>query len=182
MKNYDSKINPYLGVGILGAATPVAVYLIGFLATLLWGLVTILLFPLYYSGILDENAFTNITGIVSLVLQVIAVVVLTLVMSVFADLKIYHLLISSAASGVLFLITERFFFKIKFVNFPWQMLIFPRLFAKYNYSSLKTSQLTELGMYLTTAMFLTGTFFAISLVTWGICRAALRKNQVKERI
>lgn len=185
MKNYDSKINPYLGVGILGVATPVAVYLIGFFATLLWDLVSLLLFPLFYGSILNEIMFDNITVIISTVLQVLAVVILTLVLSVFADLKIYHLLISSVVSSLLFFIVERFIPKVRWVNFPWQMEFFPKFFAKrisVRFDSLNTKQFVELRIYLTTALILTGTFFLISLITWGIYRAASRNEQRGEKL
>ncbi|MDE6728876.1 MAG: hypothetical protein K2J80_13220 [Oscillospiraceae bacterium] len=185
MKNYDSKINPYLGVGILGVATPVAVYLIGFLATLLWGFVLVLLFPLFYGGILNEVAFDNITVIVSTVLQVLAIVILTLVLSVFADLKIYHLLISSVVSSILFLIVERFIPMVRGANFPWQWEFFPKFFAKrisVRFDSLNTKQFVELRIYLTTTLILTITFFLISLITWGIYRAASRNKQRGEKL
>lgn len=185
MKNYDSKINPYLGVGILGVATPVAVYLIGFLAMLLWGFVSILLFPLYYGSRLDADAFANITGIVATVLQVLAVVILTLVLSVFADLKIYHLLISAVVSSILFLIVERFIPMVRGANLPWQGLFFPKFFAKrisVSFNRLDTKQFVELRIYLTTALILTITFFLISLITWGIYRAASRNKQRGEKL
>lgn len=178
MKNYDSKINPFLGAGILGAAAPAAVYLIGFLAMLLWVAASLLFLPFYY--LLDFDAITNAAAIIAAVLQAIAVVAFTLLISVFADLKIYHLLISAAVSGVLFFIVERFIPKVRWVNFPWQTAIFPKLFANQldvRFDSLTNSEFVEQRMYFKTAPILTGTFFAISLITWGIYRAASRNKQ-----
>lgn len=182
MKNYDSKFNPFLGAGILGVATPMAVYLIGFLVTLLCGFVMILLFPLFYGGIFNEVAFENITAVVSAVLQVLAVVIITLVLSVFSNPKIYHLLLSAVVSSILFLIAERFIPMVRGANYPWQWLFFPKLFANrisVRFNSLDTKQFVELRMYLATTLILTGTFFAVSLITWGIYRAASHNKKPK---
>ena len=178
MKNYDSNYNPFAGAGILGTVTPVAIYLIGCLAFLVWGGVTLLLLPWFMLGSLDEVAFMNVTAIVSLVLQVVFVIIATLVLSVFSDLKIYHLLISAAVSGMLFFIVERFIPKIRWINFPWQMMIFERLFTNVTYS--RNDVFIGKRLYLITTLILTGAFFAVSLITWGIYQIASRNKKPKE--
>ena len=180
MKNYGSKFNPFAGAAILGAVTPVAVYIIGFLAFLVWCVVALLLFPFFYGGQLDDTAFLNITAIASLMLLVVFVIIATLVLSVFSDLKIYHLLISAGISGVLFFIVERFIPKIRWINLPWQMMIFERLFTNVKYS--REDVFIEKRLYLITTPILTGTYFAISLVTWGIYRAASHNKKPKEEL
>lgn len=59
MKNYDSKINPFVGAAILGFTVPVAVYAIlyiTFLVSLLAGSVVFL----FFAGKVDWNAFLKL--------------------------------------------------------------------------------------------------------------------------
>lgn len=182
MKNYDSKFNPFAGAGILGISVPVAVYLIGFIALLIWGLVSLLLLPFYLSGQLDGDAFGNITAIVATVLQVSAIVLLTLILSVFSKMRIYHVLLSAAISSSLFFIVERFIPKIRWANFPGTMMIFPALFKRYgiNYGRLTISEFVEHKYYLITTFLLLAACFVIVLVTWAIYQIDERKERRKD--
>lgn len=170
MKNYDSKFNPFVGAGILGVTVPVAVYVIGFITTLVWGLVSLFLFPFYYSGRLDENAFGNITAIVGAVMQVSAIVLLTLILSVFAGMKIYHILLSAAISTSLFFLVERFIPDVRWVSFPEVHIIFPALFKRYgiNYGSLSKAEFVDRNIYLITTLLLSAACLLIVLTTWAI--------------
>lgn len=174
MKNFDTRINPFLSAGILGFTTPVAVYFIGFLTMLLSVVATSVLLPFVWNNL---DKLMNVMEIGCLVLQVLLVIIFTLISSVFSNLKIYHLLISAAVSGVLFFIVERFIPNIRWINHPWQEAIFPKFFTNQYKSAFD-----ELQLYLPTTLILTGTFFAVSLITWGIYRAASHNKQHKQEL
>lgn len=116
MKNYGSKFNPFLGAGILGIAVPASIYLIGFFTFLIWGAITLLLLPFY---MLDQfhsaDSFTNITAIVATVLQTLAVVLITISLSVFSKMKIYHILLSAAIFSTVFFYYRTLYRKNKVV-------------------------------------------------------------------
>lgn len=179
MKNYDSKLNPFVGAGILGIAVPVAVYAIGFVALLVFGVVSLLLFPFFYGGHLNADAFGNITAIAATVLQVLLIVILTLIISVFSGMKIYHVLLSAVVSSLLFFIVERFIPLIRWANFPEIMVIFPALFKRsgINYGSLSKTEFVELKIYLTTTLLMSAVCALVVLITWTIYQIAVRKKQ-----
>lgn len=132
MNNYNSKFNPFVGMGILGAAVPISVYAVGFLASLFYGVIGLLLFPGFYSGELDEHLFLRITAIVATVLQITAIVTLTLIVNVFSKMKIYHVLLSVIISSTLFVIVERFLPTVWGLNLPETMVFFPSIFKDWN--------------------------------------------------
>lgn len=182
MKNYDTKFNPFLGAGILGIAVPVAVYAIGFVALLVFGVVSLLLFPFFYGGHLDADAFGNITAIAATVLQVLSIVILTLVLCVFSQMKIYHVLLSSVVSSLLFFLVERFIPLIRWANFPEIMVIFPALFKRsgIKYGSLSKTEFVELKIYLTTTLLMSAACALVVLITWMAARFAARKERHRD--
>lgn len=119
-------------MGILGAAVPISVYAVGFLASLFYGVIGLLLFPGFYSGELDEHLFLRITAIVATVLQITAIVTLTLIVNVFSKMKIYHVLLSVIISSTLFVIVERFLPTVWGLNLPETMVFFPSIFKDWN--------------------------------------------------
>lgn len=185
MKNYGSKFSPLVGAGILGIAVPASIYLIGFFTFLIWGAITLLLLPFY---MLDQfhsaDSFTNITAIVATVLQTLAVVLITISLSVFSKMKIYHILLSAAIFSTVFFIIERFTEKIRWANFPGTMTIFPALFKKRGiiYGSLSHAEFVEHNYYLITALFLVAACLLIVLITWAIYKVAARKEQHKDEL
>lgn len=182
MKNYDSKFNPFLGAGLLGAAVPVAVYLIGFIALLMWVAAITFLFPFFYGGQLNENTFSNITAIITTVFQVLSITFLALAITYFSRMKIYHVLLSVAVSSALFFLVERFMPAVRWANFPEVRVIFPVLFEKWgiNYDVLSKGQFIELKIYLTTTLLLSAACALIVLIAWTIMHFAARKERKAE--
>lgn len=175
MKNYDTKFNPFLGAGILGIAVPVAVYVIGFVALLVFCVVSLLLFPFFYGGHLDTDAFVIITAIAATVLQVLSIVILTLVLCVFSQMKIYHVLLSSVVSSLLFFLVECSIPSVRLANYPETMVIFSALFERsgINYNT----EFVELKLYLTTTLLMSAACALVVLITWTIYQIAVRKKQ-----
>lgn len=184
MKNYNSKFNPFAGTGILGITVPIAVYLIGFIAFLIWGVISLLLLPFYMLNQFDSDAFTHITAIVATVMQTLAVALLTVILSVFSKMKTYHILLSAAISSTVFFIIERFTSKIRWSNFPGTMMIFPALFKKIGirYESLSHADFVEYRYYLITALLLSASCALIVLITWTIYKITARKEQDKDEL
>lgn len=179
MKNHSSAMNPYLGAGILGFVTPVAVYIIGLAAALVWGLLTLFLLLLFYLNPLYGGAFTLISVYASLAVQVIVIAALTLIFCIFAGLKIKHLLISAGITALLYLFSEHFLLSFKLYNLPWMFWIYPGLFSEWlgdRYYKLTDSEFIEL-LSIPAALIQAGTFIAVSLITWGIYRAVSRRKR-----
>lgn len=166
MKNYSSHFNPFIGAGILGFAVPAAVYLIGFIALLVFVLAVLLLLPFYMGNILDSNLFMNITAVIATVLQAAAIVILTLVLGVFARMKLGHVFLSIGISTGLFFLVERFFKQIRWSNFPEVAVFFPKLFEGCD--KLTNTEFVSTGMYVKTALFLSGACAVIVLITRAI--------------
>lgn len=184
MKNYSSKFNPFAGTGILGITVPIAVYLIGFIAFLIWGVISLLLLPFYMLNQFDSDAFTHITAIVATVMQTLAVALLTVILSVFSKMRIYHVLLSVAISSSVFFIVERFIPKIRWANYPETMVIFPALFKRYgkNYGWITIAEFVEHKYYLITALLLSASCALIVLITWTIYKITARKEQDKDEL
>lgn len=181
MKSFYTKFNPVAGSFVLGAAVPVAVYAIGFIAFLVWSLVSLLLFPFYYGGQFDADAFGNITAIIATALQVFAITLLTLILSVFSKMKIYHVLLAAFVSFLLFFIVERFLPKVRWSNFPETIVIFPALFKRkgINYGAISVTDFVAQRYYLITTLLLSAACMLIVLTTWVIYQISAQKKRNK---
>lgn len=184
MKNYDSKFNPFAGTGILGVAVPISVYAVGFLATLFYGVIGLLLFPGFYSGELDEHIFLKITAIIATVLQITAIVVLTLIVNAFSKMKIYHVLLSVIVCSALFIIVERFIPVVRASNLPETMVFFPAIFKNWRirFDVTIIPGFVEKRYFLVTALFLSAACFAIVLTAWAIYQINARKERSKDEL
>lgn len=180
MKNYSSKFNPFVGVGILGVTVPIAAYAIGAFAWFIWVVLIYFLLPFY--NMLDSNLCVNIAAITATVTQTLAIVLLTAALSAFFKMKIYHFLLSAAIFSAVFFIIERFVPKIRTANFPETMMIFPALFGKrgINYDSISEAEFVEHKYYLITAFCLTAACLLIALITLAIYQVAARKERYKD--
>lgn len=171
-------------MGILGAAVPISVYAVGFLASLFYGVIGLLLFPGFYSGELDEHLFLRITAIVATVLQITAIVTLTLIVNVFSKMKIYHVLLSVIISSTLFVIVERFLPTVRGLNLPETMVFFPSIFKDWNirFDVKVIPGFIEKRYFLVTALFLSAVCFVIVMTAWAIYQINERKERHKDKL
>ena len=80
---------------------------------------------------------------------------------------------------------ERFLPKVRWVNFPWQMEVFPKFFAKrlsVRFDSLNDRQFVEMRIYLTTTLLLSAAYLLIVLITWSIYQISARKKRNKDGV
>ncbi len=182
MKNFATKINPFLSAGILGIIVPLSIYAIGFVTMIMVG------FPSMLSwGTSNWKEDFNGIMIIGLVLQVIAIVYFTLVLSVFSRMKIYHVLLSAVISSAVFFIVERFVPWLAQGNFP-ELWLFNRFYGKEigtayaDYADYYYSFYIELNLYIRMALFQTAACALIVLVTWTTAHLAARKKRRKDEL
>ncbi len=175
MKSFVSKFNPVAGLFVLGAAVPAAVYLIGIITSLLWAIVGLLLFP----GSTIQDAFLNIMAIISLVLQCVGVMILTVLLTVFSDFKAKHVLLSLPVTAALFFLVERFFFG-NVLNYLVDFAFFRKLYKYIGLDNANEETYLKMRPYLIDTLMLTAGSAVLVLLAWGVVRIIIRREEKQE--
>ncbi len=105
MKIFNLNFNSIVNVFVLSMFVVIAVYMTGFIVTLIFAFVSLVL---YIIG--SDRSCDNIISVIGCLLQCIVVAVITVKRYVLLKLKTGHILLSFPVVAILFLCVERFFF------------------------------------------------------------------------
>ncbi len=157
---------------MLSTSVILAVYLTGFIVTLVYGLVSLVLYAVGFDGSCNQAI-----GFIGCLLQCAVVAVVTIRWCVSFKLNIKHILISVPITAALFLFIERCFFSLHALNLPWSMLIFPQVFKSIELKEVTVQAFIDNQLYLLTTAILTTVNSVLMVLSWGFMRLKNKYNK-----